>query len=121
MKNNEDINNILFFKLIENSIFTKRQTEIIINIRNNNKRVSEISSGAYYREVKQSKTKLKKLYYSILLLHLLGVIDNDKLSTLNAIVNKLKLIEFNHNNHHVNDILRIAEVIEDMINKMIKM
>ena len=121
MENTNVINNTLFIKLIENSIFTNRQMQIILNIRNNEKRISDISSGAYYRESKQSKTKLKKLYYSVMLLYLLEIIDDNKLTTLNKITRQLKLIDYNHDERHTNDISRIANVIEEMVNKMIIM
>ena len=121
MENKVDINNLFLFKLIEKSLFTHRQIQIIYNFKNKEKRPKEISSGAYYREVKQSKTKLRKLFYSILLLNLIKVINDNQTTTLNSIVDKLKTLEDNHSRYHDKEINDVINVIEDLINRMIDM
>ena len=67
MKNDISENNLLISKIIENSLFTNRQIQIIYNIYNNKKRTDNITSGAYYREVKQCRDKIRKLYYTFIL------------------------------------------------------
>ncbi len=61
MNNNKIENNLLLLKIIENSAFTERQIQIIYNIYNREERLKEITSGAYYREVKQCKNKIRKI------------------------------------------------------------
>ncbi len=82
-------NSLLLEKIIEKSTFTNRQIQIIYNIQNKEGRLEEISSGAYYREVKQCKNKLRKLFYSIVLLNLMEILDKEQLITLTSIVDKL--------------------------------
>jgi hypothetical protein len=121
MENKEDINNLFLSKLIEKSLFTNRQIQIIYNFKNKEKRPKEISSGAYYREVKQSKTKLRKLFYSILLLNLINVMNDDQITALNSMLNKLRMLEDNHDKYHDKEINSVINVIEDLINRIINM
>ncbi|MDN5847697.1 MAG: hypothetical protein L0H53_15640, partial [Candidatus Nitrosocosmicus sp.] len=79
----------------------------------------EISSGAYYREVKQSKTKLRKLFYSILLLNLINVMNDDQITALNSMLNKLRMLEDNRTKYHDREINSVIIVIEDLINRII--
>jgi hypothetical protein len=116
-----DINNLFLFKLIEKSLFTNRQIQIIYNFKNKEKRPEEISSGAYYREVKQSKTKLRKLFYSILLLNLIKVMNDNQTTTLNSILDKLRTLEENNTKYQDKEINNVINVIEDLINRMINM
>lgn len=119
MENKEDINNIFLSKLVERSLFTSRQIQIIYNFKNKEKRLKEISSGAYYREVSQSKIKLRKLFYSILLLNLINAMNNDQVIALNSLLDKLRILENNHIEYHDKEINRVINVIEDVINKII--
>ncbi len=119
MENNEDINNIFLSKLVEKSLFTPRQIQIIYNFKNKEKRLKEISSGAYYREVRQSKIKLRKLIYSILLLNLINAINNDQLIALNSMLDKLRILDDNHIKYHDKEVNRVINVIEDVISKII--
>ena len=121
MENKVDINNLFLFKLIEKSLFTNRQIQIIYNLKNKEKRPKEISSGAYYREVKQSKTKLQKLFYSILLLNLIKVMNDNQTTTLNSIIDKLRSLEDNHAKYHDKETNNVINVIDDLINRMIQM
>ncbi|MDQ3084370.1 MAG: hypothetical protein M3Q77_06090 [Thermoproteota archaeon] len=119
MENEQNINNIFLSKLVEKSLFTNRQIQIIYNFKNKEKRLKGISSGAYYREVKQSKMKLRKLFYSILLLNLINVMNNDQITALNSMLNKLRILENNHVKYHDKEIDRVINVIEDLINRIV--
>ena len=119
MENKEDINNLFLSKLVEKSLFTSRQIQIIYNFKNKEKRLKEISSGAYYREVSQSKIKLRKLFYSILLLNMINAINNDQVIALNSLLAKLRILENNHIKYHDKELNRVINVIEDVINKII--
>ncbi len=122
MEYNFDENNLLFTKFIENSIFTERQIQIIYRIKNKEGRIKEISSGAYYREVKQSKIKIKRLFYSIMLMNLLNIVNHEQLLTLNSVISKISILsDKNHNydKYHDKDILYMFKVIEELIDRMI--
>jgi hypothetical protein len=119
MKDIDPINNMLFYKLIQNSIFTPRQIQIICNFRNNHERIGDISSGAYYREVKQSKVKLKKICYSIMLLDLMNVMDSNQITALIPIISQLRILNEGKNNYHKNNINRVMDVIDEMVNRVI--
>ncbi len=119
MTDNNNVNNLLLNKFIENSSFTKRQIQIIYKIYNREERLKDISSGAYYREVKQCKDKIRKLYYSILLLNLIGVLNSEQLTALNLIISKLDMLKGNHNMHHNNASESVINIIEKLLDKMI--
>lgn len=119
MTNSNDVNNLLLNKFIENSLFTKRQIQIIYKIYNREERLKDISSGAYYREVKQCKDKIRKLYYSIILLNLIGVLNSEQLTTLNSLISKLDMLKDNHNMHHNNASKPVINIIEKLLDKMI--
>ncbi len=117
MDNNNNVNNLLLDKFIENSSFTKRQIQIIYKIHNREARLKEISSGAYYREVKQCKAKIRKLYYSIIVLNLMGILNGEQLTTIDSIVHKLDILKDNHNN--ASD--PVIDIIEKLLDRMILM
>lgn len=119
MTNNNNINNLLLNKFIENSSFTKRQIQIIYKIYNREERLKDISSGAYYREVKQCKDKIRKLCYSIILLNLIGVLNSEQLTTLNSLIHKLDKLKDNHNMHHNSASEPVIHIIEKLLDKMI--
>lgn len=119
MNNNKIENNLLLLKIIENSAFTERQIQIIYNIYNREKRLKEITSGAYYREVKQCKNKIRKLYYSFILLHLLNIFNDEQLLTINSVIDKLYRLQNNHEKYHENNIKAVINIIDRLIDKML--
>ena len=120
MSNNNIQKNLLFSKIIEKSTFTNRQIQIIHNIHNKESRPKEISSGAYYREIKQCKAKIRRLYYSLILLGLMGIINNEQLITLNLALERLyKLKDNNQDIHHDISLNPVIDIIERMLDKMI--
>ncbi|MDQ6724524.1 MAG: hypothetical protein M3Z01_09750, partial [Thermoproteota archaeon] len=112
-------NSLLIEKIIEKSTFTNRQIQIIYNIQNKAGRLEEISSGAYYREVKQCKNKLRKLFYSIVLLNLMEILDNEQLITLTSIVDKLNRLQNNHDKYHDINIDYVINVIDQLFDKIL--
>ncbi|MBA3750457.1 MAG: hypothetical protein H0X03_06120 [Nitrosopumilus sp.] len=120
MSNNNNQNNSVLMKIIENSTFTERQIQIIYKIYNKEERLKDISSGAYYREVKQCKNKLRKLYYSIILLNLIGILNNEQLITINSIIDKLSLIKNNHDKYHDKHVESVMNIIEQLLNKLLQ-
>ena len=89
----EEMNfNEIYKNILGNSLFTERQTYIIYNRMANKKRVSGISRGAYYRQIRQCRQKVVSILYSILLLEYIGAIDHQSLSILQALSKKLGVI-----------------------------
>jgi hypothetical protein len=121
VEDNDYLNNSLFLNLVENSIFTRKQIQIIYITSRKAKRLMNISSGAYYREVKQSKSKIYKLIYSLILLELLNVIDHDQLILMTSIVEQLKELQKNHKDYHTKDLQPIVNVIEEMILRSVRL
>ena len=81
--------------LVKNSMLTPRQVSIIYKKVDKGKSPINISSGAYYRQVKQCKDKVRQIIYSIILLRLMGVLD-DRICTildqLNAQLTQISLV-----------------------------
>jgi hypothetical protein len=120
MSNNNIQKNLLFLKIVEKSTFTTRQIQIIHNVYNKENRLEGISSGAYYREVKQCKEKIRRLYYSLILLGLMDIINKEQLITLNLAVEKIyKLKDNTQDRHHDVSPNAVIDIIEQMLDKMI--
>jgi hypothetical protein len=120
MSNNNIQKSLLFLKIIEKSTFTNRQIQIIYNIHNKESKPKGITSGAYYREVKQCKAKIRRLYYSLILLGLMGIINNEQLIMLNLAIERLyKLKDNNQDIHHDVSINPVIDIIEQMLDRMI--
>lgn len=77
---------------IANSIFTKKQTSIIYNKVLKIKASDNITSGAYYRQLGQCRSKTRKAVYSLVLLRLLNVVDKDTFSVLDQLNNQLNVM-----------------------------
>src|SRR5919205_3255757 len=84
--------NNLYNEILLKSLFTSRQMSIIYKraIRQSNQ--ENISSGAYYRQLKQCRLKIKSVLYSVLLLRLCGGLDNQAINTLERIALQLDVI-----------------------------
>lgn|SRR6185437_852548 len=119
MEYNINENNILISKIIENSLFTNRQIQIIYNIYNNEKKPKEITSGAYYREVKQCRYKIRKLYYTFILFNLLNILKNEQFETINSIVDKLHKLNDNHDKYHDSDLNTVINIVDQLLNKIL--
>ena len=80
-------------EIIKKSQFTERQVEIILKQKDLIFTDLAITKGAYYRQVSQSREKLAGLYYSFIVLKILGVIlpgDIDVMSKLSEQVSVIK-------------------------------
>ena len=87
-----NFNNILN-EIIKKSLFTQRQIEIILNHKNLVESKFDISKGAYFRQVSQSRNKLIGLYYSIILLRGLGVILPDDIDVISRLSEQISVIQ----------------------------
>lgn len=94
MSDKEDykFNNILR-QIIENSLFTERQIEIILNRKNLVGVKFNISKGAFYREVSQSRKKLVSFFYSVILLRSLGIILPDDIDVITRLSEQVSVIK----------------------------
>lgn len=88
---NSKSNNFLV-ELQRKSSFTDRQLSIIYNRVAKHSSRENISAGAYYRQLKQCRTKIKSLLYSILLLRLWGALDGEAIITLDKIALQLDVM-----------------------------
>jgi hypothetical protein len=74
------------------SLFTERQISIIYNKVIKQSSLENISAGAYYRQVKQCRIKIKSVLYSVLLLRLCGALDREAMITLDKIALQLDVM-----------------------------
>ena len=86
-----NFNNIIR-KIIKKSLFTERQIEIILNQKNLLESEFSISKGAYYRQVSQSREKLIKLFYSIIVLRGLGILLPDDIDVISKLSDQISVI-----------------------------
>jgi hypothetical protein len=119
MDSNEIEKNSLLINIIENSILTKRQIQIIYNINKKEKRPQNITSGAFYREKGQCKNKIKKIYFSIIILILMDILKDEHIHTLISIADKIIQLQNNYNKNHNKDMESVINIIEEVINKML--
>jgi len=108
----------IFDEIIEKSLFTRKQISIIYNKLNGVQIDERITSGAYYRQVKQCRNKIYSLLYTILLFKILKLIDDRTFGIMESIVEKLQSLSQEGNNH-INDPLPqdVINVIDRIIKK----
>lgn len=100
--------------IIKKSLFTERQTEIIIDIVKGRKEASLISRGAYYRQRGQVKRKVEALFYSMVLVHSLDALPEESLATIEEMSEQLSVI-------FDGDVtLEVGEEVLDVIEKAVK-
>ena len=80
-------------QIIEKSLFTERQIEIILKRKNLADSQFTISKGAFYRQVNQSREKLVALCYSWILLRGLGVLSADDMDVINRLSEQISVIK----------------------------
>ena len=88
----DNYNNIIK-EMLKKSLFTQRQIEIILNFNNIEQVDLGITKGAYYRQVSQSREKLSALYYSIVLLRVLGILLPDDVDILSKLSEQASVIK----------------------------
>ena len=108
----------VYSHLIANSSFTKRQIDIIYKKLNNDDRPTNITPGAYYRQIKQCRQKVRRLLYSLLLLRSLNVIDNQTLIVIERISEQLTVM-FASNSSDISPSFQ-SETVTYTIDELIK-
>jgi len=111
-------NNIIK-EIIKKSLFTERQIEIILKQKNLVEIKLNISKGAYYRQVSQSKEKLLRFYYSVILLRGLGIILPDDIDMMSQLSEQVSVIK--DGDVFPERELEIIDVIDKMIKQLNKM
>ena len=79
-------------EIIKKSLFTKRQIEIILDMAGGGGVAGSISRGAYYRQRGQVRTKVEALFYSMVLVYGLGVLQKESLGVMEQMANQLSVI-----------------------------
>jgi hypothetical protein len=113
----------LYAYLLENSLFTPRQFSIISKRLQGSRKAEKISSGAYYRQVKQCQKKVLSVLYSMILLQSTGVLQLETSATLNRLAEQLAVI-FTSEGSDVSDKLNIDDVIsviDEVLKRMSKL
>lgn len=110
--------NALYAYIVANSLFTPRQLSIISNQLKGGSKPEKISSGAYYRQVKQCRKKVISILYSMILLQSIGIVQSEALTTLNKLAEQLTVI-FASESSDAMSRLNVDNVIS-VINEVIK-
>lgn len=110
--------NALYAYIVANSLFTPRQLSIISNQLGGGGKPEKISSGAYYRQVKQCRKKVISVIYSMMLLQSIGIVQPEALTTLNKLAERLAVIFASENSDGMSR-LNVDDVIS-VINEVIK-
>lgn len=87
-----DFNNIIR-QIIKKSLFTERQIEFLLHQKNITKTRFEITKGAYYRQIGQSRDKLSRFYYTMVLLRELDVILLDDVDVISRLSEQISVIK----------------------------
>ncbi|MDQ3969324.1 MAG: hypothetical protein M3275_13130 [Thermoproteota archaeon] len=110
--------NALYAYIVANSLFTPRQLSIILKQLDGGGKPENISSGAYYRQVKQCRKKVISVLYSMILLQSLGIVQSEALTALSKLAEQLAVI-FDSKSSDAMSGLNIDDVIS-VINEVIK-
>lgn len=87
-----NFNNIIR-QIIKKSLFTERQIQIILDRKNLSEFSFDVSRGAYFRQVGQSRDKLMGLYYSIILLRGFGILLPDDIDVISRLAEQVSVIK----------------------------
>ena len=109
----------IYAHLVANSLFTPRQLSIISKKLQGGGTTEKISSGAYYRQVKQCRKKVTSILYSMILLQSMGIVQLEASSTLSKLAEHLAVIFASERSSDVTTRLNVEDVIS-VINEVIK-
>jgi hypothetical protein len=119
MGNRGPNSNTLFTYLVANSLFTPRQLSIISKKLQGDGKPERISSGAYYRQVKQCRKKVISILYSMMILQSMGIVQSEASPTLSRLSEQLAVIFASESSSDVMPGLKVNDVIS-VINEVIK-
>jgi hypothetical protein len=113
----------VYAHLLANSLFTARQLSIISKKLHGGSMPEKISSGAYYRQVKQCRKKVLSVLYSMILLQSTGIVQIETSATLTRLAEQLAVI-FASEGSDVTDKLNVNDVIsviDEIVKRMSKL
>jgi hypothetical protein len=111
--------NTIYAHLVANSLFTPRQLSIISKKLQGDGRTEKISSGAYYRQVKQCRKKITSVLYTMILLQSMGIVQLEAPATLSKLAEQLGVIFDSERNSDTTMKLNVDDVIS-VINEVVK-
>ena len=105
---------------VVNSILTEKQTSIIYNKIMKSKPSKRMTSGAYYRQLGQCRTKIRKIVYTLLLLRLFSVLDVGTFSVLDQLNNQLNVM-LNKRSDEIDTttLSNVISLVDDVIAKLV--
>jgi hypothetical protein len=105
---------------IVNSILTEKQTSIIYNKIMKSRPSKKMTSGAYYRQLGQCRTKIRKIVYTLLLLRLFSVLDVGTFSVLDELNNQLNVM-LNKRSDEIDTttLSNVISLVDDVIAKLV--
>jgi hypothetical protein len=105
---------------VVNSILTEKQTSIIYNKIMKSKPSKKMTSGAYYRQLGQCRTKIRKIVYTLLLLRLFSVLDVGTFSVLDQLNNQLNVM-LNKRSDKIGTttLSNVISLVDDVIAKLV--
>ncbi len=114
--------NIIMQKIIKKSLFTERQIEIILKKKRklDGDLSLNITKGAYYRQVIQSRKKIEGLYYSIILLQGLDVISLDDSDVIFRLAEQVSRI-YDNSDFMAGNQEQITSLIDDAVKQIVSL
>ena len=105
---------------VVNSILTEKQTSIIYNKIMKSKPSKKMTSGAYYRQLGQCRTKIRRIVYTLLLLRLFIVLDVGTFSVLDQLNNQLNVM-LNKRSDEIDTttLSNVISLVDDVIAKLV--
>jgi hypothetical protein len=119
MGSGEIRNNEILNVIIERSLFTSKQFDIISKRTRGEHSVQQRTRGAYYRLLKQSRDKLSGLIYSLLLLQLAGLLDEQTRNVLDRLAKQVAVTQSSDIDEQVaRDVIHVMEELVRRISKV---
>jgi hypothetical protein len=109
-------------KIIKKSLFTERQIEIILKKKRklDGDLSLNITKGAYYRQVIQSRKKIEGLYYSIILLQGLDVISLDESDVIFRLAEQVSRI-YDNSDFMPESQAQITSLMDDAVKQIVSL
>lgn len=112
------INEVLRF-IIENSLLTEKQLDIISKRLKGERHVQNRSRGAYYRLLEQGRAKIRGIIYSVLLLELMGLLDEQGKQVLDRLVKQIAVTQDSDiDEWTARDVIRVMDEVVRRLSKV---
>lgn len=119
MAKDETKNNEVLKFIIERSLVTSRQFDVISKRLKGERGAQGGSRGAYYRLLKQSRNKIIGLIYSLLLLELIGLLDEQAKEVLARLSEQVAVTQTSDiNEQTARDVIRVMDELIRRISKV---